>query len=85
VVQGQLPLIEAQEEQGHSEDEEHDEAVSVSLVAEQNRAANLRDAGGKSPLCQPGHKTVTQSSSRSQRKIQEISLTTLDPFNLSPR
>ncbi|CAG5890851.1 unnamed protein product [Menidia menidia] len=83
VVQGQLPLIETQDEQeGRAVEEEH---VAVTMVSDQNRTADLRDAGGKSPTCQPSHKTTTQNSSRSQRKGQEIGLTTLDPLNLSPR
>ncbi|XP_028284367.1 potassium voltage-gated channel subfamily H member 8 [Parambassis ranga] len=85
VVQGHPPLMEAQIE--HEEDaeveEEEDAAMSVSLSSEQNRAVKLRDTGGKSPLCRPSQKT--QSSSTSRRKIQEITLTTLDPSNLSPR
>ncbi|KAM6900027.1 voltage-gated delayed rectifier potassium channel KCNH8 [Xenentodon cancila] len=50
-----------------------------------NEAANLRDAGGKSPICRSSQKTTAQSLSWSQKKIQEITLTPLDPYNLSPR
>ncbi|XP_023142853.1 potassium voltage-gated channel subfamily H member 8 isoform X1 [Amphiprion ocellaris] len=85
VLQGYPPIIEAQEEHEEDEEEEEREAMSVSVSSEQNRAVNLRDAGGKSPLCQPSQKTMAQISSRSRRKIQEISVTTLDPSNLSPR
>ncbi|XP_044028107.1 potassium voltage-gated channel subfamily H member 8 isoform X2 [Siniperca chuatsi] len=82
VVQGYPPIIEAQEEH---EEEKEDEAMSVLLSSERNLAVNLRDTGGKSPLSRPSQKTTGQSSRRSQRKIQEITLTTLDPSNLSPR
>ncbi|KAM9339876.1 voltage-gated delayed rectifier potassium channel KCNH8 [Symphorus nematophorus] len=82
VVQGYPPIIEAQEE---DEEEDEDEAMSVSLSSERNQAVNLRDTGGKSPLSQPSQKTMGQSSRTSRRKIQEITLTTLDPSNLSPR
>uniref|UniRef100_UPI0037E7DABE voltage-gated delayed rectifier potassium channel KCNH8 n=1 Tax=Semicossyphus pulcher TaxID=241346 RepID=UPI0037E7DABE len=83
LVQGFTPIIEAQEkheDDEEEEEEEDDEGMSVSLSSERNRAANLRDSGGKSPLSRP-----SQNSRRSQRKIQEITLTTLDPSNLSPR
>lgn len=84
MIQGYPPIIEAQEE--HEEDEEEeDEAISVSLSTERNRAVNLRDTGGKSPLSRPNQKTAGQSSRKSRRKVQEITLTTLDPSNLSPR
>ena len=88
MVQGYPPIIEAQEE--HEEDEgeeeeEEDEAMSVSVSAERKPAVDLRDTGGKSPLSRRSQKTTGQSSRRSRRKIQEITLTTLDPSNLSPR
>nr|XP_046272825.1 potassium voltage-gated channel subfamily H member 8 [Scatophagus argus] len=85
VVQGYPPIIEAQEEHEEDEEEEEDEAMSVSLSSERNRTGNLRNTGGMSPLSQPSQRTMGQSSRRSQRKIQEITLTTLDPSNLSPR
>ncbi|XP_039977787.1 potassium voltage-gated channel subfamily H member 8 [Xiphias gladius] len=85
VVQGYPPIIEDQEEREVNEDEEEDEATSVSLSSERNRAVSLGDADGKSLLSQPSQKTTGQSSKRSRRKIQEITLTTLDPCNLSPR
>ncbi|XP_023282428.1 potassium voltage-gated channel subfamily H member 8 [Seriola lalandi dorsalis] len=86
VVQGYTSIIEAREEhEDDEEEEEEDEAKSVSLSSERNRAVNLRDAGGKSLLSRPSQKTTGQSSRRSQKKIQEITLTTLDPSNLSPR
>ncbi|XP_030004020.1 potassium voltage-gated channel subfamily H member 8 [Sphaeramia orbicularis] len=83
VVQGYPPIVEARVE--HEEDEEEEDAMSVSLSSEQNRAVNLRDTSGRSPLSQPSQKSSEQSSRRSRRKIQEITLTTLDPSNLSPR
>lgn len=88
VVQGYPPITEAQEE--HEEDAEleeleEQEAVTVSLLSQQKRAVNLRGAGEKSPMCGPSQKSVAQNSSRSRRKIQEITLNTLDPSNLSPR
>ncbi|XP_045915121.1 potassium voltage-gated channel subfamily H member 8 [Micropterus dolomieu] len=82
VVQGYPTIIEAQEEH---EEEEENEAMSVSLSSERNWTENLRDAGGKSPLSRPSQKTTGQSSRRSRREIQEITFTTLDPSNLSPR
>ncbi|KAM7384060.1 hypothetical protein PAMA_011419 [Pampus argenteus] len=85
VVQGYPPIIEAQEEEHEEDEDEEDDAVSVSLSSERNRAVNLRDTEGKSPLSQPSQKTTGQSSRRSRRKVQEITLTTLDPSNLSPR
>ncbi|XP_059206694.1 potassium voltage-gated channel subfamily H member 8 [Centropristis striata] len=85
VIQGYPPIIEAQEEH-EGDEEEEDETMSVSLSLERNRAVNLGDTGGgKSPLSRSSQKTAGQSSRRSQRKIQEITLTTLDPSNLSPR
>ncbi|XP_069032835.1 voltage-gated delayed rectifier potassium channel KCNH8 [Embiotoca jacksoni] len=85
VFQAHPPLIEAQEEHNEDVEEEDDEAMSVSLSLEQNQAVNLGEFGEKSPLCQPSQKTMAQSSCRSRRKIQEITVTTLDPSNLSPR
>ncbi|XP_069371907.1 voltage-gated delayed rectifier potassium channel KCNH8 isoform X2 [Paralichthys olivaceus] len=83
VVQGYPSIIEAQEE--HEDNEEEDRATSVSLSSEQNRAVNLRDASARSLLSGPSQKTTIQGSRCSLRKIQEITLTTLDPSNLSPR
>lgn len=83
VVQGFPPIIEAQEKQDEdvgAEDEEEDEGMSVSLPSERNQAAKLKDTGGKSPQSQ-----ASQNSKRSRRKSQEITLSTLDPSNLSPR
>lgn len=86
MVQGYPPIIETQEEhEEDEEEEEEDEAMSVSLSSERNRAVNLGDTGGKSLQSRPSQKTAGQSSRRSRRKIQEITLTTLDPSNLSPR
>ncbi|XP_041823291.1 potassium voltage-gated channel subfamily H member 8 isoform X2 [Melanotaenia boesemani] len=86
VVQGQLSITEAQDEpERDTEDQDLDEAMSVYMLSEQKRAVNLREAGGKSPLGKPSQKTLVETSSGSQRTIQEITLTTLDPFNLSPR
>ncbi|KAL7381896.1 hypothetical protein ABVT39_013080 [Epinephelus coioides] len=87
VVQGYPPIIETQEEheEDEEEEEEEDEAMSVSLSSERNRAVNLGDTGGKSLQSRSSQKTAGQSSRRSRRKIQEITLTTLDPSNLSPR
>lgn len=89
MVQGYQPISEAQEEhEEDEEEEEEDEAVSVSLSSERNRSVNLRDTDGKSPLSRHSQKTAKttgQSSRRSRRKIQEFTLTSLDPSNLSPR
>lgn len=86
MVQSYPSINEAQEEhEDDEEEEEEDEAMSVSLSSERNRAVNLRDAGGKSLLSRPSQKTMGQSSGRSRKKIQEITLATLDPSNLSPR
>ncbi|XP_070777287.1 voltage-gated delayed rectifier potassium channel KCNH8 [Enoplosus armatus] len=85
VVQGYPPIIEAQEEHEEDEEEEDNEAMSLSLSPERKRAVNLGDTGGKSPLSRPSQRTLGQSSRRPRRKIQEITLTTLDPSNLSPR
>lgn len=85
MVQGYPSITEAQEEHEEDAELEEQEAVSVSLLSGQKRAVNLRDAGEKSPMCGPSQKSVAQNSSRSQRKIQEITLNTLDPSNLSPR
>lgn len=86
VVQGYPSINEAQEEhEDDEEEEEEDEAMSVSLSSERNRVVNLRDEGGKSLLSRPSQKTTGQSSGRSRKKIQEITLATLDPSNLSPR
>lgn len=80
------PSSEEQEECGdHVEEQENDPLMSVFLLLEQNEAANLRDAGGKSPVSHPSHKTMAQSFSWSGKKIQENTLTPLDPYNLSPR
>lgn len=88
VVQGYTPIIEAKDKQKEDEEddeeEEEDKAMSVSLSLERNQTVNL-GTGGKSPLSQSSQKTTGQSSRRSRRKIQEITLTTLDPSNLSPR
>ncbi|XP_035477169.2 potassium voltage-gated channel subfamily H member 8 isoform X2 [Scophthalmus maximus] len=88
VVQGYPSIIEVQEEQDdyeEEEEEEEDKATSVSLLSERNRAVNLRDASAKSLLIRHSQKTTEQSSRGSGRKNQEITLTTLDPSNLSPR
>ncbi|XP_035038938.1 potassium voltage-gated channel subfamily H member 8 [Hippoglossus stenolepis] len=86
VVQGYPSIIEAQEEhEDDEEDEEEDRAPSVSPSSEQNRAVNLRDASARSLLSGPSQRTTVQSSRSSRTKIQEITLTTLDPSNLSPR
>ncbi len=85
MVQGYPPIIEAQEENEDDEEEEEDDAISVSLQSGRNQAGTLRDTSGTSPLSRPSQKTTGQSSRRSRRKLQEITLTTLDPSNLSPR
>ncbi|KAM4724892.1 voltage-gated delayed rectifier potassium channel KCNH8 [Anableps anableps] len=84
VVQGQ-PTEAQEEHEGDSDEEEHDNAESVSLLTEHHRPENLRDTVGRSPLCQPRLKTITHSSGRSQKNRQEITPTNLDPSNLSPR
>lgn len=84
VVQGYPPIIEAHEEA----QKEGDEGVPVSLSAERSRTPNLRDTGGICPLTRDGQKatkTAGESSRRSERKIQNFTLTSLDPSNLSPR
>ncbi|XP_006787688.1 potassium voltage-gated channel subfamily H member 8 [Neolamprologus brichardi] len=85
VVQGYPPITEAQEEHEEDAELEEQEAVTVSLLSRQKQAVNLRGAGEKSPMCGPSQKSMAQNSSRSRRKIQEITLNTLDPSNLSPR
>ncbi|XP_061598714.1 LOW QUALITY PROTEIN: potassium voltage-gated channel subfamily H member 8 [Cololabis saira] len=50
--------------------------LSTTTFETQNEATNLRDAGGQK---------TAQNCSWSQKKIQEITLTPLDPHNLSPR
>ncbi|KAM3596518.1 uncharacterized protein V6R79_015986 [Siganus canaliculatus] len=92
VLQGYPPIIEAQEdheedqeEEEDEEEEEEDEAMSASLSSERNRTVNLRDTGGKSPQSRPSQRSTGQSSRKSRRKIQEMTLSTLDPSNLSPR
>ncbi|XP_033981358.1 potassium voltage-gated channel subfamily H member 8 [Trematomus bernacchii] len=82
VVQGFLPIIEAQEE--HEEDEEvEEEDKALSVSSERNQAVNLGDTGGKTLLSRSSQKT-TEQPRRSQR-IQGITLTTLDPSSLGPR
>ncbi|CAB1458414.1 unnamed protein product [Pleuronectes platessa] len=86
VVQGYPSIIEAQEEhEDDEEDEEEDRAPSVSPSSERNRAVNLRDASARSLLSGPSQRTAVQSSRSLRSKIQEITLTTLDPSSLSPR
>ncbi|XP_034096928.1 potassium voltage-gated channel subfamily H member 8 [Gymnodraco acuticeps] len=83
VGQGFLPIIEAQEE--HEEDEEvEEEDKALSVSSERNQVVNLGDTGGKTLLSRSSQKT-TEQPRRSQRKIQGITLTTLDPSSLSPR
>ncbi|KAM9385711.1 voltage-gated delayed rectifier potassium channel KCNH8 [Pholidichthys leucotaenia] len=79
------PITEAQEEDEKDDEEVAHEDMSVPLSLQQKRAVNLREAGGKSPLCGQSQKSLAQNSSRSRRKVQEITLNTLDPSNLSPR
>lgn len=84
MVQGYSPIIEAQEE----DQKENDEGMPVSLSTERNRTPNLRDTEGICPLTRDGQKatkTAGQSSRRAERKIQNFTLTSLDPSNLSPR
>ncbi|XP_070397561.1 voltage-gated delayed rectifier potassium channel KCNH8 isoform X2 [Nothobranchius furzeri] len=80
VVQGHSTNAEEHEED--AEDDDHDETVCVSLLCNQSRPADLKGAGGKSPLDRPGQKT---SSNPSQRRVSDITPTNLDPSNLSPR
>lgn len=84
MVQGYPPIAEAQKHEEDAELEEQ-ETMSIAFSSVQKRGTNLRDAGEESPLCGPSQKSVAQNSSRSRRKIQEITLNTLDPSNLSPR
>ncbi|XP_053718415.1 potassium voltage-gated channel subfamily H member 8 [Synchiropus splendidus] len=83
--QGYPSIIEAPEE--HEEDEkDEDVTISVSLPSEQNRVVHLRDAGATSPLRRPARKTTGEiSRSPPARNTQGITLTALDPSNLSPR
>lgn len=84
VVQGYPPIIEAHEE----DQKENDEGVPLALSGEQNGTSKLRDTDGICPLTREGQKetkTAGQSSRRSERKIQNFTLTSLDPSNLSPR
>lgn len=81
VVQGYPPIIEAH---GLDEEKGSDEGTSGSLSTERN----LRDTDGISPLTRDSGKATTtagQSSGRSGRKIQNVSLASLDASNLSPR
>nr|XP_057903733.1 potassium voltage-gated channel subfamily H member 8 [Doryrhamphus excisus] len=80
LVQGYAPLAEAQG--GHDKDKREDDD---GLSSEQNTAVNLRGTSGSSPAGQPGHRSRGQSSERSRRMSQDITLVTLDPSNLSPR
>lgn len=83
MVQGYPPIIEAHEE----EQKENDEGLPASLPTERNRTPNLRDTEGICPLTRDGQKATMagQSSRRAERKIQNFTLTSLDPSNLSPR
>ncbi|XP_015229610.1 PREDICTED: potassium voltage-gated channel subfamily H member 8 isoform X2 [Cyprinodon variegatus] len=87
VVQGRPTVSEAQEgHEGGTDEEEPDNTESVSLLTEHHRAENLKDAVGRSPLRPSRHKTITHCTGRSQKKQQqEVTATTLDPSNLSPR
>ncbi|XP_029022928.1 potassium voltage-gated channel subfamily H member 8 isoform X2 [Betta splendens] len=76
IVQGYPPIIEERKEE--EEDEEEERPVSL----EQNRGVRHSE---KSPLRRPGEKFMGQSSRRSQGKIQEMTLSTLDPSSLSSR
>ncbi|TWW65752.1 Potassium voltage-gated channel subfamily H member 8 ELK1 [Takifugu flavidus] len=85
VVQGYPPIIEAH---GLDEEKGNDEGTSGSLSTERNRMLNLRDTDGISPLTRDSEKATTtaaQSYRRSRRKIQSVSLASLDASNLSPR
>ncbi|XP_037330289.2 potassium voltage-gated channel subfamily H member 8 [Pungitius pungitius] len=81
VVQGYPRLIEALEELEEDEEEEEEEATPAPLSSERSRAVTL----GKPQPSRSGGKTSAQSSTGSRRKNQEITLTTLDSSNLSPR
>lgn len=78
IVQGYPPIIEERKEE--EEEEEEDQPVTFSL--ERNQGVKLSE---KSPLSRPGQKFMGQSSRRSQGKIQEMTLSTLDPSSLSSR
>ncbi|XP_026155967.1 potassium voltage-gated channel subfamily H member 8 [Mastacembelus armatus] len=84
VVQGYPPIVEVPEEHVKDEEEEEEDRVT-SLSSARTRAVNNRAVGGKSPMRQPNQKSMDQNARRSQRTIQEITLTTLDPSNLSSR
>lgn len=82
MVQGYPPIIEA-----HGLDEEKGNEEGASS-AERSRTLNLGDTDGISPLTRDSEKATTtagQSSRRSGRKIQNVSLASLDASNLSPR
>lgn len=94
MIQGYPSIIERktqQEEEEEDEDEEEeDEAVSLSPSLEQNSVVYLRDgSGGKSPPGPPSQRSKNTgpsfTRSRAKMKIQQMSLTTLDPSNLSLR
>ncbi|KAI4817443.1 hypothetical protein KUCAC02_010844, partial [Chaenocephalus aceratus] len=58
--------------------------TTTTLDTQRNQVVNLGDTGGKTLLSRSSQKT-TEQPRRSQRKIQGITLTTLDPSSLSPR
>lgn len=60
-------------------------ASSMSMLMRQTGAASPRYTGEKSPLTSSSQTTMAQILSKSQKKIQESTFTTLDPCNLSPR
>ena len=88
VVQGYPPISETQGEHEEDEEEEEDDAMSVSLSSGRNRPVNLRDTDKKSPQSRHSQKATRipgQGSRASRKKVQEFTLTALDPSNLSPR
>ncbi|XP_056153960.1 potassium voltage-gated channel subfamily H member 8 [Lampris incognitus] len=93
-IQGYPSIIQRkgqeEDEEEEEEEEEEDEAVSVSSSLKRSQVVYLRDGtSGHSSLGRPGQKNKTTDQktrgSRRKMKIQQATLTTLDPSNLSPR
>ncbi|KAM9776136.1 voltage-gated delayed rectifier potassium channel KCNH8 isoform 3-T3 [Syngnathus typhle] len=80
LVQGCAPLAETQ--RGHDKDVRQDDDCPSS---EQNRAVTLRAAGGSSPADRANRGSAGRNSEKSGRMSQDITLVTLDPYDLSPR
>ncbi|XP_011479155.1 potassium voltage-gated channel subfamily H member 8 [Oryzias latipes] len=70
--------------QGHITETQDEEDADME-ERHQTGAASPRYTGEKSPLTSSSQTTMAQILSKSQKKIQESTFTTLDPCNLSPR